>query len=44
MIKNHEVALVDPTTILALKCIELAQENTAKPSQPDGLSTEKNTL
>jgi aspartate racemase len=24
MIKNHEVALVDPTTILALKCIELA--------------------
>jgi aspartate racemase len=37
MIKNHEVALVDPTTILALKCIELAQENTAKPSQPNGL-------
>lgn len=24
MIKNHEIALVDPTTILALKCIELA--------------------
>jgi len=25
MIKNHVVALVDPTTILALKCIELAR-------------------
>jgi hypothetical protein len=31
MIKNHEVALVDPTTILAFKCIELARENTDKP-------------
>ena len=37
MIKNHEVALVDPTTILALKCIELARENTLKPGQPAGL-------
>jgi aspartate racemase len=31
MIKNHEVALVDPTTILALKCVELAREHTIKP-------------
>ncbi|MNQ75036.1 Aspartate racemase [compost metagenome] len=44
MIKNHEVALVDPTTILALKCIELARENTVKPSQPVGLSTTENQL
>ncbi|MEJ8862216.1 amino acid racemase [Pseudomonas jessenii] len=44
MIKNHEIALVDPTTILALKCIELARENTLKPSQPVGLSTTENQL
>ncbi len=30
-IKKHTVALIDPTTILALKCIELARENTVKP-------------
>ncbi|MNK75498.1 Aspartate racemase [compost metagenome] len=30
VIKKHEVALVDPTTILALKCIELAGVNSVK--------------
>jgi len=44
MIKNYEVALVDPTTILALKCIELARENTQKPSQPVVLSSMENQL
>ena len=32
-INGHTVALVDPTTILALKCIALA-EKTAKPMAP----------
>jgi aspartate racemase len=36
MIGNHEVALVDPTTILALKCIELARNHVGTPGAAGG--------
>ncbi|WP_439865348.1 amino acid racemase [Pseudomonas antarctica] len=35
-VKNHQVALVDPTTLLALKCIKLAGEHTVSEPVPEG--------
>jgi aspartate racemase len=32
MIKGHQVALIDPTTILAMKCIQLAREHSGERS------------
>ena len=38
MIKDHQVALIDPTTILAMKCIQLAHENPRSDWQVAGKS------